>query len=289
MRANASGGAGSVEAVAQMRMRDGDNGGALLTYEADANVTGPLAGVGQRLVGSAAKRTTREFLEGLDREIQSPDGAAGTRPTTPEKARTLRPGPRHGPRHRPGRDRPQRAGRLPAGADRRRRRALDRPPLTPDGAEDFPRQHRRGGGAMGSAIGRIWKLHGDGRSVSPGEPPLDIADGDFPRVVHEDTELGGVDLPAGSRMASPSPPPTATSATGRTRTASTCAGRPSAISRSPVGRTSAPARTSRASRSRTPRPALLALPGIRLATTDVRYQGWVFRGPARLDATWHCE
>ena len=34
-------------------------------------------------------------------------------------------------------------------------------------------------------------------------------------------------------------------------------------------------------------PALLALPGIRLATGDVRYQGWVFRGPARLDVTWH--
>jgi uncharacterized protein len=73
VRANASGGPGSVEAVAQMRMRDGDEGGARLTYEADANVTGPLAGVGQRLIGSAAKRTTREFLEGLDRHIQPPE------------------------------------------------------------------------------------------------------------------------------------------------------------------------------------------------------------------------
>jgi hypothetical protein len=33
-------------------------------------------------------------------------------------------------------------------------------------------------------------------------------------------------------------------------------------------------------------PALLALPGIRLATGDVRYRGWVFRGPSRLDVTW---
>jgi cytochrome P450 len=33
-------------------------------------------------------------------------------------------------------------------------------------------------------------------------------------------------------------------------------------------------------------PALLALPGIRLASSDVRYQGWVFRGPARLDVSW---
>jgi hypothetical protein len=77
--------------------------------------------------------------------------------------------------------------------------------------------------------------------------------GMFPRVVHEDTELGGVHLPAGTGSASSSPPPTVTSATGRTRTASTCVGRPSAISRSPAGRTSARARTSRASRSRTSR------------------------------------
>jgi len=75
VRANAAGGPGGVQAVAQMRMRDADDGGALLSYEADASVTGPLAGVGQRLIGSAAKRTTREFFEGLDRQIQAPEGA----------------------------------------------------------------------------------------------------------------------------------------------------------------------------------------------------------------------
>jgi carbon monoxide dehydrogenase subunit G len=97
VRANASGGPGSVEAVAQMRMRDGDNGGALMTYEADANVTGPLAGVGQRLIGSAAKRTTREFLEGLDREIQSPQAeTAAPEAATPEKARSFAPAPTTG-------------------------------------------------------------------------------------------------------------------------------------------------------------------------------------------------
>jgi carbon monoxide dehydrogenase subunit G len=93
VRANASGGPGSVEAIAQMRMRDGENGGALLTYEADANVTGPLAGVGQRLIGSAAKRTTREFLEGLDRQIQSPEAAPAEPAATPEKARSFAPAP----------------------------------------------------------------------------------------------------------------------------------------------------------------------------------------------------
>jgi carbon monoxide dehydrogenase subunit G len=95
VRANASGGPGSVEAVAQMRMRDGDEGGARLTYEADANVTGPLAGVGQRLIGSAAKRTTREFLEGLDRQIQSPEAPteAEGQQAVPAERRSFAPAP----------------------------------------------------------------------------------------------------------------------------------------------------------------------------------------------------
>jgi carbon monoxide dehydrogenase subunit G len=103
VRANATGGPGSVEAVAQMRMRDSDNGGAQLSYEADANVTGPLAGVGQRLIGGAAKRTTREFLEALDRQLQAPEGAAapeeapsGAAP--PAERRSFAPVPAAGPR-----------------------------------------------------------------------------------------------------------------------------------------------------------------------------------------------
>jgi uncharacterized protein len=94
VRANASGGPGSIEAVAQMRLRDGDDGGAQLTYEADANVKGPLAGVGQRLIGSAAKRTTKEFLAGLDRQLQGVSDV----PVAPEEAavaerRTFSPAP----------------------------------------------------------------------------------------------------------------------------------------------------------------------------------------------------
>ena len=55
--ARASGRSGSVEAVARMRLT-GVDGGALLAYEADATVAGPLAGVGQRLIAGAARRTT---------------------------------------------------------------------------------------------------------------------------------------------------------------------------------------------------------------------------------------
>jgi hypothetical protein len=52
-----------------------------MSYEADANVTGPLAGVGQRLMGAAARRTTEQFLAALDERIVSgapaPAAAAG--------------------------------------------------------------------------------------------------------------------------------------------------------------------------------------------------------------------
>jgi carbon monoxide dehydrogenase subunit G len=79
VRASASGRPGSVTAVASMRLSD-DGPGARMTYEADANVTGPLAGVGQRLMGAAARRTTEQFLSALDERIVSgapaPEAAA---------------------------------------------------------------------------------------------------------------------------------------------------------------------------------------------------------------------
>lgn len=70
--ASASGRPGSVRAVARMRLTDGDNGDAVMTFEADADVTGPLAGVGQRLMGAAARRTTEQFLKALDEHITAP-------------------------------------------------------------------------------------------------------------------------------------------------------------------------------------------------------------------------
>lgn len=76
VRASARGSAGSVDTTARMRLLDdGQNGGAQMHYEADAKVTGALAGVGQRLIGAAAKKTTKEFLEALDREITQPQAA----------------------------------------------------------------------------------------------------------------------------------------------------------------------------------------------------------------------
>lgn len=74
VRATASGRPGSVETVAQMQLSDGD-GGAHMVYEAEATVTGPLAGVGQRLMAAAARRTTEQFLSALDAYLVSPPQA----------------------------------------------------------------------------------------------------------------------------------------------------------------------------------------------------------------------
>jgi carbon monoxide dehydrogenase subunit G len=77
VRASASGRPGAVTAVASMRLSD-DGQGARMSYEADANVTGPLAGVGQRLMGAAARRTTEQFLAALDERIVSGAPAPAT-------------------------------------------------------------------------------------------------------------------------------------------------------------------------------------------------------------------
>lgn len=86
------GSAGNVEVVASVRLAEGDDGGTRLTYEAEANVTGALAGVGQRMIASASRRTTEQFFSALDRELsQSPadlaaDAAAATSAGLPAAA-----------------------------------------------------------------------------------------------------------------------------------------------------------------------------------------------------------
>jgi hypothetical protein len=86
--ADASGPPGSVSATAAMTLADGAAGGTVLAYDADAKVTGPLAGIGQRMVASAAKKTTKEFLEAIDRELTGANGAAA--PASPPTAATNR-------------------------------------------------------------------------------------------------------------------------------------------------------------------------------------------------------
>ena len=83
VRATASGRPGSVTTEARMRL-SADGQGSRMTYEADATVTGPLAGVGQRLMAAAARRTTEQFLSALDERIVSGARAANRPPPSPE-------------------------------------------------------------------------------------------------------------------------------------------------------------------------------------------------------------
>ena len=94
VRATASGRPGSVDTVARMRLSERD-GGVLLSYEADATVTGPLAGVGQRLMGAAARRTTDQFLSSLEAMIVSPPEAAAA-PETAAPGTAIVAAPRRG-------------------------------------------------------------------------------------------------------------------------------------------------------------------------------------------------
>jgi uncharacterized protein len=63
---SASGGAGSIEVEALSRLSDSNGGGSLLVYEAEAQVAGPIAGVGQRMIGAASKRMSNDFFRAID-------------------------------------------------------------------------------------------------------------------------------------------------------------------------------------------------------------------------------
>ena len=112
--------------------------------------------------------------------------------------------------------------------------------------------------------------------------------GMYPRVVHEETELGGVRLRPGTRIgvliASANRDERHWEDPDRfdLRRATV---RHLAFSRGP--HVCPGAYVARQQITHAALPALLALPGIRLASSDVRYEGWVFRGPSRLDVTWH--
>jgi carbon monoxide dehydrogenase subunit G len=65
---SARGSAGSVEVDVRVRLED-ENGGTLLQYDADAKVAGPIAGVGQRMIGAASKKMAHQFFGGIDRVL----------------------------------------------------------------------------------------------------------------------------------------------------------------------------------------------------------------------------
>lgn len=65
MKASGAGGPGTVSTEVQVRLAESD-GATRLTYDADAVVGGVVAGVGQRMLSSVAKKMAGEFFSAVD-------------------------------------------------------------------------------------------------------------------------------------------------------------------------------------------------------------------------------
>ena len=100
LRARGQGAPGTVDATVRVRLSDGD-GATRIDYDADAVVGGMVGGVGQRMLGSVAKRTAGEFFSAVERDLialaQAPAPAPATEPppgapATPPAAGAAAPG-----------------------------------------------------------------------------------------------------------------------------------------------------------------------------------------------------
>ncbi|HEV7931659.1 MAG TPA: carbon monoxide dehydrogenase subunit G [Actinomadura sp.] len=72
LRARGQGAPGTIEATVRVRLSEGE-GGTQVHYEADAVVGGMIGGVGQRMLGSAARRTAAEFFAAVERALTAPE------------------------------------------------------------------------------------------------------------------------------------------------------------------------------------------------------------------------
>ncbi|WP_121435492.1 SRPBCC family protein [Actinomadura pelletieri] len=85
LRAHGQGAPGTVDATVRVRLTPGD-GSTRIDYDADAVVGGMVGGVGQRMLGSVAKRTAGQFFAAVERDLAAPApapapaGAAGAAP-----------------------------------------------------------------------------------------------------------------------------------------------------------------------------------------------------------------
>jgi len=66
MKVDGRGAPGFVRATAQITLADAEGGGTTLTYDADAQVGGRIASVGQRLLDSSAKAIIKQSLQAFD-------------------------------------------------------------------------------------------------------------------------------------------------------------------------------------------------------------------------------
>jgi uncharacterized protein len=71
LRAQGQGSPGTVDATVRVRLSERD-GGTQVDYAADATVGGMIGGVGQRMLGTVAKRTAGEFFAAVERALSAP-------------------------------------------------------------------------------------------------------------------------------------------------------------------------------------------------------------------------
>jgi carbon monoxide dehydrogenase subunit G len=76
LHVSAAGARGTIRADVVMRLAQAADGTTEVSYEADAEVAGPIAGIGQRMLASIAGRLAGDFLGGLDRVVAAPPAAA---------------------------------------------------------------------------------------------------------------------------------------------------------------------------------------------------------------------
>lgn len=69
LKASGAGSPGTVEADVDVSIDPADDGGSQVTYEADAEVGGPIGGVGQRMLSGVTKKMAGQFFAALDADI----------------------------------------------------------------------------------------------------------------------------------------------------------------------------------------------------------------------------
>ncbi|SEG31922.1 hypothetical protein SAMN05444920_102568 [Nonomuraea solani] len=75
LKARGQGAPGTVDATVQVRLSE-DGGGTRVDYDAEAVIGGMIGGVGQRMLGSVAKRTAGEFFAAVEEHLRAPTTVA---------------------------------------------------------------------------------------------------------------------------------------------------------------------------------------------------------------------
>jgi uncharacterized protein len=86
LKARGQGAPGTVDATVQVRLSEVD-GGTRVDYDADAVIGGMIGGVGQRMLGSVAKRTAAEFFTAVETHLSTPSPTAAAAPDSVPSAR----------------------------------------------------------------------------------------------------------------------------------------------------------------------------------------------------------